>query len=210
MRASISVQLRYATGLTSEEYIKQQAWRTATLPRCPLHPEGGCGFARHGTYPRIEPPGAWVARCYCRKGQMTVSLLPDCLASRLSSSLQEVERVVVKVEQTASLEAASDEIRQYEVLLPGAVRWVGRRSRLVRAALVSIVGLLPALLAGCQPTILAFRARLGVEEVLPRLRELAAAHLAQLPPPLGFGPRPMPRNRGGRQLQQGTGPDPPA
>jgi hypothetical protein len=203
------VQLRFATGLTSEEYVKQEAWRWATLSRCPLHPKGGCGLARHTSYERVEPPGAWVARCYCEKGHTTFSLLPDCLASRLSSTLREVEQVVVEVEQAASLEAASEEVRVHNVLLPGAVRWTARRARLVHAALTSVIGLLPALLAGCEPTILGFRAKLGVRQVLPELRELVAGHLAQLPPPLGFGPRPMPRNRKLQRLQQETGAEPP-
>jgi hypothetical protein len=203
------VQLRFATGLTSEEYVKQEAWRSATLSSCPLHPKGGCGLARHTPYERVEPPGAWVARSYCEKGHTTFSLLPDCLASRLSSTLREVEQVVVKVEQATSLEAASEEVRRHEVLLPGAVRWVARRARLVHAVLTSVIGLLPALLAGCEPTILCFRARLGVEHVLPKLRERVAAHLAHLPPPVGFGPRPVPRNRGLERLQQETGAEPP-
>ena len=202
------MQLRFATGCTAEEYVRQKAWQWATLFHCPLHPEGGCGFARHTPYSRVEPPGAWVARYYCPKGHITFSLLPDCLASRLSSTLWEVEQVVTKVEQAASLESASEEVRRHTVLLPGAVRWVRRRVRLVHAALVSIIGLLPDILAGCQPTLLGFRARLGVEAVLPRLRELAAAHLANLPPPLGFGPRPVPRKRRPAHSQQEEGADP--
>ncbi|MGB7933432.1 MAG: hypothetical protein WCH04_14615 [Gammaproteobacteria bacterium] len=42
--------------LTGEEYISQQAWRKTSLPRYPLHPHGGCGFARHGTYEQRSPP----------------------------------------------------------------------------------------------------------------------------------------------------------
>jgi len=87
------VQLRFATGLTSEECVKQNGWLLATLQRCPRHPEGGCGFARHTPYARVEPPGTLIARYYCPKDHVTFSLLPDCLAARLSSTLAEVEKV---------------------------------------------------------------------------------------------------------------------
>ena len=53
--------------LTSEEYIRQRAWQSATLKRCPMHPAGGCGIARHGAYERKQPEGVWVPRWYCRE-----------------------------------------------------------------------------------------------------------------------------------------------
>jgi len=105
------VQLRFATGLTSEENVKQKAWLSASLERCPAHPRGGCGIARHGAYERMEPPGVWIPRWYCREGHFTVSLLPDFAASRLSSSLQEVEQVAALVQTAASLEAAASVLR---------------------------------------------------------------------------------------------------
>ena len=55
---------------------------------------GGCGFARHGTYPRKTPPGMRVTRYYCPTAHETFSLLPDCLASRFPSDLDDLERVV--------------------------------------------------------------------------------------------------------------------
>lgn len=45
----------------SEQYVTQQAWRGATLERCPLHPEGGCGLGEHGSYPQ----GSLVIRAGC-------------------------------------------------------------------------------------------------------------------------------------------------
>lgn len=105
------VQLRYACALTGAQYVTQQAWEQASLPRCPLHPQGGCGLARHGTYRRVSPPGTRVAHWYCRRGHRTFSLLPDCLAARLSGTLSEVEAVVRAVEQAASLEAACQDLR---------------------------------------------------------------------------------------------------
>ncbi|MEJ2325895.1 MAG: hypothetical protein P8Y25_03330 [Chromatiaceae bacterium] len=84
------MQLRYACPYTGAEYVSQQAWQEASLPRCPLHPQDGCHFARHGTYERASPRGTRVARWYCREGRCTFSLLPDCLAARLSGTLSEV------------------------------------------------------------------------------------------------------------------------
>jgi hypothetical protein len=115
------VQLRFETSFTSKEYVTHQAWRDATLERCPLHPAGGCSFARHGTYERVNPPGTQVPRWYCPEGHCTFSLLADCFAARLSGSLQEVEAVVVAAEQAASREAAADELR-LDIELPGALR----------------------------------------------------------------------------------------
>ena len=117
------MQIRYATNLSAEQYVRQQAWHTATLNRCPLHAQGGCSFSKHGTYPRKFPDGAKIARWYCADGHMSFSLLPDCLASRLSGSLNEVEDVLTEVENSPSQEAAADKIR-IEILLPGALRWI--------------------------------------------------------------------------------------
>jgi len=203
------VQLRFETGLTSEEYVEQKAWLSASLSRCPLHPKGGCGFARHTAYERVEPPGAFIARYYCPKGHTTFSLLPDCLASRLSSTLAAVEQVAEAV-------AAVDESRETvaELLRPdigrqGAMRWVHRRVVAVRVALVTVMGLLPALLAGCEFTLHAFREALAVERVMPALREAVSKQLPALPPPVGFGPRSAPRNKRKKPRQQKAGADPP-
>ena len=179
------VQLRFATRFTSKEYVTHQAWQDATLERCPLHPRGGCSFARHGTYARVDPPGTRIPRWYCPEGHCTFSLLADCFAARLSGSLQELEAVVVAVEQARSREAAADELR-LDIELPGALRWMRRRLQAVHTALTLIVGLFPDLFAGCLPNLSAFRQRLGCAWVLPALREIAEAQLPQLPPPLGF------------------------
>lgn len=120
------MQLRHATALTSDEYVTQQAWRTASLECCPLHPQGGCGIARHTAYARVEPPGMRVSRYYCRRAHTTFSLLPDCLASRLSSTLAEVEQVVLVAEAAPSLEQAAVRLRP-DIETQGGVRWVRRR-----------------------------------------------------------------------------------
>ena len=106
------MQLRHESQLTAVEYVKQKAWEGANLQQCPLHPEGGCGIARHGTYGRVEPVGMEVARWYCKPGHTTFSLLPDCLAAKLSSTLAAIETVMDAVEQReSSLEAVAEKLR---------------------------------------------------------------------------------------------------
>ena len=178
------------------------------MERCPLHPGGGCGLARHGTYTRKSPQGTHIARWYCRRGHCTFSLLPDCLAARLPGTLQEVEAVVAAAEVAQSREGAAEALRE-DCELPGALRWLRRRLQPVYAALQLLRGLMADRFCGCWPTLAGFRACLGGEAVLPALREVAATHLGALPPPLGLRP---PARRGGepnRGLQQQVGPDPP-
>ncbi len=205
------MQLRYATELTAEQYVARQVWREATLERCPRHPEGGCGLARHGTYGRVEPPGTEIARYYCRTGHVTFSLVPDCSASRLSSTLAEVEQVADQVEQDAkagrTAEATAHRLRP-DIGLQGALRWVRRRVVAVHAALVITVGLVPGLMAGTRPTLAGFRQTLGVAQVLPAVRDRAGEHLAQIPPCVGFGPRSRSARSAKKSIQQETGPDP--
>lgn len=198
------VQLRYETDLTSDEYVTQQAWQHASLDRCPWHPWGGCGLKGHGTYTRLDPPGAKVPRWYCPKAQATVSMLPDCLAARLSGTLHDVERVVAEVEDAATVEAAADELRP-DVEMPGRLRWVRRRLGLVYAGLLALRTLMPDEFADCAATIGAFRDALGVALVLPVLRGIGAEHLHALPPPLGFGPRRTVRLRFMKYQQHSVG-----
>jgi hypothetical protein len=203
------VQLRLTTGCTSEDYVKQKVWRSATLERCPNHPNGGCSFARHTSYERVEPPGAFIARYYCPESHTSFSLLPDFLAARLSSTLAEVELVATKAESaTRSSESVAQQLRP-DIGQQGAVRWVRRRVMAAAIALTVLKGLRPDVLAGVQPTIEDFRAALGVEHVLPALRELAGEQLTSVPHPVGLGPRP-PRDESGRgRRQQEAGADPP-
>ncbi len=202
------MQLRFETDLTGEQYVTQSAWREASLPCCPLHPQGGCGFARHGTYPRRSPPGARIARWYCPEGHCTFSLLPDCLAARLPGTLVEIERVVELVERATSLEAAADELRT-DIELPGALRWIRRRVRGVHGSLHLLRGLLADRLTACPATITAFRQELMADSLLPRLREIAAQHLSSLPAPLGFRPPPHGGGESPTGFQQPMGADPP-
>jgi len=181
-----SVQLRHETLLTSEAYLAEHAWVKASLATCPRHPGGGCGFARHGTYPRKTPVGMRVTRYYCPTAHETFSLLPDCLASRFPSDLDDLERVAVHVATARSVEAAADTLRP-DIVLPSAVRWIRRRLTRVRTSLVLVAGLL-GLDVGTA-TLAAFRAAWDTDHVLVHARCRVAAHLTILPPPLGFGPR---------------------
>ena len=215
------VQLRFNTGLAGEQYVTRELWRQASLDRCPLHPRGGCGFAKHGTYARKSPSGTYIARWYCPLGHQTFSLLPDHLAARFPGTLSEIEQVVAAAERASSVEACADELRPDPVSLPSAIRWVRRRLCLVCPLLPIVVAMVPQHLQGCTPTIEAMHERLVAESAadsvaslktdsaLERLRDLLSSHLAALSHPLGF--RHRRRSGGGLRpgLQQHKGPDPP-
>jgi hypothetical protein len=147
-----------------------------------------------------------VARWYCPDAHETFSLLPDCLAARLVGSLDEVEQVVAKVESATSIEAAASALRP-DIELPGAVRWVRRRLRGVRAALLALLTLMPARIGTAE--LKAVRAELSTERALVALREIGAVHLSRLVRPLGFCPPRSERAQGEERIQHKTGPDPP-
>ena len=203
------MQLRYQTGLTGDQYVTAQAWRSASLPRCPNHPGGGCSLARHGTYSRKTPPGTKIPRWYCRQSHMTFSLLPDCLAARLPGTLAEVEDVVAAAENAPSLAAIAPTLHRRPQEPAGAVRWLRRRVQRVTHALTAVRGLLPELFLGCAATVTAFRERLGTDAVLVWLRELAAPQLHALPSPVGYAHHRSGRGLPAGRLQQQVGPDPP-
>ena len=204
------MQLRFQTGLTGERYVIAQAWREARLERCPNHPHGGCSLARHGTYERKTPHGARVARWYCPQSHTTFSLLPDCLAARLPGTLPDLEAVVAVAERATSLAAAANALRRDPIELPGAMRWVGRRVRLVHNALNAVIGLIPDRLAPCVPNIVAVRRRLASDSALTELRGLAAPQLRQLPAPVGFHPHRLGVTDRNPVIQHKAGPDPPS
>ena len=203
------MQLRLRTGLTGEQYVTAQGWRDATLARCPHHPGGGCSLARHGTYPRKTPPGTRIARWYCPESHTTFSLLPDCLAARLPGTLADLEDAVAAGERAPSVAAAAVALRAGRSEPPGAMRWLRRRTRLVRRVLTAVRGLLPERLAGCPATILAFRGRLGTDAALVWLREMAAPQLPALPTPLGYAHHPTTPGHPVQPFQQRVGHDPP-
>ncbi len=194
--------------MTPAQYVAQRAWELAKLEHCPLHPGGGCGLSRHGTYPRLYPEPLKVARYYCRESHTTISLLPDFLASRLPGTLDEIETAVVAAETSPTLGEAADLLRpppswdsdgedaleaeesRDPITLEATMRWLRRRMKLVAVTLVAVSSLLPERFAGCEMTLSRWREHLKTSSVLVLLREIGADHLATLPPPVGFGPRP--------------------
>jgi small-conductance mechanosensitive channel len=160
----------------------------------------------------MRPVGVRVARLLCPKAGVTISLLPDFLASRLSGTLSEVEAVVEAAENAASQEAALEQARPAAapeaVTLPSGLRWLRRRLSGVHAALIVAVTLVPSL-AGCRPTLAALRERLSVSEVLLALRRVVGEHLSVMSRPLGFRARARQRNRKRKRTPHEVGPDPP-
>jgi hypothetical protein len=204
------MQLRFATNLTSEEYIRQRAWQEAMLECCPLHPQGGCGVRSHGSYGRKEPAGLRIPRFYCRRGQTTISLLPDFAAARMSGTLCGVERAVEHAELAPTLASAGRNLRSELSDERSAVRWLRRLVQAVHSALRALVTSLPELF-GTAPRIVALRERLGKAAgrgVLTRLRALGERMLQRLRAPLGFLRLRRIGSDDEPELQHKAGPDP--
>jgi hypothetical protein len=203
------MQVRFATNLTSEQYISQEAWRWATIERCPIHQKVDCGIRSHGSYQRKHPYGLRISRQYCRLARVTISLLPDFAAARLSSTLDEVEAAVSCAEASPTLTAAARALRPELGEERSAVRWLRRLVQAIRTALTALVSSLPELM-GTHPRLAAVRERLKVDSpgVLVRLRAIGASLLPSLPTPLGLSPRRKPVLSGDSALQQEVGPDP--
>ena len=155
------MQLRFATDLSAEEYVQREAWKDVKLEKCPIHPEGGCGFSKNGTYSRKYPEGTKIARWYCKMGHATFSFLPDCLSARLPGELKQVEDIIEEVEKAPSQEKAVERIR-VDIFLPGALRWVRRRILPIRSALKMLIELIPSKFSACDPTLSSFRQTLCV------------------------------------------------
>jgi len=146
-----------------------------------------------------------IARYYCPTAHETFSLLPDCLASHFPGALDLIEQVVATVEAARSVEAAADVLRP-DMTLPSAVRWVRRRLRPIRLALLTVITLLPDRFPG-DARLVAVRAALATSSALRALRTDAAPHLATLPTPLGFHPRAVRRDARPSASPHGMGAD---
>lgn len=179
------MQIRYPVELTFDEYLEQKGWEQVNLNHCPFHPEGGCGLAKHGTYPRKFPEYCLVPRWFCPFVRRSISLLPDFFASRFPGTLDEVEQTVNIAQSYNSQEKAAETLRP-DISLPSALRWLRRRIKYVHEALTILAGFLAC---KCAPELESFRKKYGTESVLTRLRVLAEEHLPSLPPIVGFGPR---------------------
>jgi hypothetical protein len=138
---------------------------------------------------------------------MTFSLLPDCLAARLGGSLDEAEQAVVAVE-TEGVAATARDLRVEHSELPGVLRWLSRRRRGIRAALLALVSAMPSQL-GAVPELRVLRGVLGTERALVALRGIAAGQLHLLPAPLGFCRLSIARAHRDGACQHTKGPDPP-
>jgi hypothetical protein len=175
---------------TDEQYIAERGWESAVLDVCPFHPAGGCGVYGHGSYARVRPAGVRIARFLCAAAGRTISLLPAFLASRMTGTLEEIERVIDIVESSPTIAAASEVARPDDddnaVTSISAMRWMRRRVRPIRAVLRALITLLPDVLGECAPTLHAIRVRLDVEHALVALRAIAINHLRALAPPLGL------------------------
>jgi hypothetical protein len=188
-----TMQLSWKVPVADDQYVADRAWERAVLCACPMHPEGGCGLQKLGTYERVSPAGTRVARWWCPVARRSISLLPSFLAARLSGTLDEVEAVVAAVEQAGGVSAALEAVHPADaddaIGLPGALRSMRRRVRAVYAALLAVITLMPDLFIGTPPTIAGMRAVLSTSRALVTLRELAAQRLSSLPTPLGFATR---------------------
>ena len=178
------MQIRYIVNVSPSEYKKQKLHEKAELHQCPIHPEGGCGIRRHGTYTRKHPIELKISCWYCRMGHTLISMLPDFLPSRLSETLKDVEEIVLEVQKYPSLERAAENIRP-DIELPGAVRWVRRRINYVKDVLVRGAGILPQFeFKSLEQLQKIFK----VDFVLPHLREILETHLHKLPHIIGLIP----------------------
>jgi len=174
----------------------------------------------HGSYARKRPAGTRVARRWCRPCGVSIGLLPDFLASRVSGTLDEFEDAALAAEEAPSQWKAAERLRPHDGELESVVKWVRFRVGTVRELLRAAVGLVPELF-GCAPTLRAVRGRLGAEDgpvdtgggggvgVLRRLRALCERYLGALAAPLGLVPRPEAVKERKRRHPQSTGPDPP-
>lgn len=181
------MQLPLRTQSSPEAYIAGREWRHARLPACPLHPSGGCSFARHGSYARVTPQGIRIPRWYCPEGHRTFSLLPDFLAARLPGLLSSVDVAIADVKSARSMEAAADRLRGFEVTLPSALRWLRRRVQAVQAGLEAWLQLVPQAPMASSVSDGALHPETGRTHDLCGLRQTLPAQLLQkLPAPLGF------------------------
>jgi len=177
------MQIRYPIELTVEEYIEQEAWKQAEIDHCPFHPDGGCHYTKHGTYPRKFPQYCLIVRYYCPDAQQSISLLPDFFASRLPGTLDEVEHAVNIAEKSSSLEEAAFTLRP-EINLSSGLCWLRRRRKYVNEILTILTGLL---VTECPPELNAFRTVFKIKNVLTGMRRIARHFLHSLPPIVGFG-----------------------
>ncbi len=133
--------------------------------------------------------------------------MPDCIAARYSSSLDEIEHVVVTVEQASSFEQACFDLRP-ELRPAGRRRWVRRRINRVRLFLTLAVTLGVVALSS-ELRVVDLRDQLGTHRALATLRAPVSQWLLNLPTPAGFAPRHERAWKASSVTQHKVGPDPP-
>ena len=141
------------------------------------------------TYPRVTPVGTRVPRWRCPRAGATISLLPAFLAAKWSGTLERVEEAVATVESVgmgAAVELLRPSTAADAIGLAGAWRWTRRRVVAVHAVLLALVTLLPDVLEGVAPTVLAVRAHLGTTQVLRHVRSLLGKRHEAVVVPVGF------------------------
>ena len=196
--------------MTTEEYVRTEAWKFIVVVRCPIHPDSDCRITRHGTYPRVIPEGTNIVRILCHTEHIAFSLLPDCFSSRLPGTLGDIEKVVLMVETIARNSGcdmspdAADKILSSPDLatvaeeagvgqrlfdLASDCGWLKRRIEYVITVLSAVAGLFPETFGNCRPTLASFRSVLGGGPVLVRLRAIAEPRIHEIPAPVGLNPR---------------------
>lgn len=171
------MQIALRTQSSAAEYIVDKEWRLARPGCCPFHPSSRCALIRHGTYVRLSPVGMRVARWYCKESRRTFSLLPDFLAARLPGLLADIENVVAAVVPGRSLESVAGDLREIELALPSAIRWLRRRLQPVRAAIASEL---------VQGALKMIDTPMGSGLLEHLRRELEPSILSDLPAPIGW------------------------
>lgn len=184
MRPAMQIPLRTLSSV--DAYIRNREWNDVRLPACPMHPSGGCSFARHGSYERLSPSGLRIARWYCPEGHRTFSLIPDFVASRMPGLLDSIEESIVTACSAKSQEAAADTLRGPDVTLPSAVRWLRRRISSVRASLDAVRRKVPEAFIGALEKDFSGISFDAGSVLLGLRRSLSPQILSAIPAPLGF------------------------
>ena len=202
--SGLDIQFRHETGLTAAEYVTRRGWKEAcpSPPACLRGRARGCRLQGHGTYGRKRPAGMRIRRWYCAGCGITFSALPDCAASRVSGTLEEIDAVVTCASSSGMM-AAVRLFLPFHMDPVSSWRYVRRRCRWVAEVLSILRGLSP-LFFGMEPTLPGLRAHLGPGVGLRDLRGLCAMDLPYLPHPVGFRP-PSARSGKPRGPPTGTG-----
>ncbi|MDE0104031.1 MAG: hypothetical protein OXN89_16790 [Bryobacterales bacterium] len=204
--AASAMQMFYEVSCTSSEYVKRKLWLYATAPECPwCAASEGCSLRGNGFYSRVEPAGTRIRRFLCRTVGRTVSLLPLCLASHKTGSVDRMEEhahsaeshSIYKVAQEVEFEGAA-----HGGGVPGRAlyRQVTRSVVAVAVFLALMRGMWPDRFAHLRPRVSDFRRHLGTDRVLVELRSLFGEDLREAPTPIGLR-----RERISAQLVAGYG-----